>query len=120
MSIKKISLLVSIRTFFVFVATALLSMQASSQQTIVHTETQATSGKQIYELNCASCHGLNLGGATVVPNLSGPDFAVRWSGVPINQLASQLRRMPPGSTAGLEDQDYEDITAYILDYKILK
>lgn len=116
MSIKKIRLPVTLKTFLLFLVTALLGGQANSQQTLVHTEVQANSGKKIYELNCASCHGLNLEGATVVPNLSGPDFAARWSGVPIDQLATQLRRMPPGSATGLDDQAYEEITAYILDY----
>ena len=114
MSIKKIRLPVTLKMFLVFLATALLVGQANSQQTLVHTGVQANSGKKIYELNCASCHGLNLEGATVVPNLSGPDFAARWSGVPIDQLATPLRRMPPGSATGLDDQAYEEITAYTL------
>ena len=93
-----------------------VAAQSNVQQVVAHTEAQALAGKQIYEINCASCHGINLEGAAVVPNLSGEDFVTRWSGEPLNQLALELRRMPPGPSAGLNDEDYEDIAAYILSY----
>ena len=43
--------------------------------TVGYTERQAVAGRLVYERNCASCHGINLEGAAVVPNLSGAAFA---------------------------------------------
>ena len=88
--------------------------QSTDQQTVSYTQAQAAAGKITYDINCAACHGVNLEGAAVVPNLSGDGFAVKWSEAPINELAIALRQMPPGNTGGLDQQDYEEIAAYIL------
>jgi len=106
--------LATLASSFLLILSLGISAQLVAQQTATFTQAQATAGQQVYEVNCASCHGVNLEGAAVMPDLSGEDFAIRWSGMPINQLASQLRRMPPGSSAGLSDEDYENIAAYIL------
>ena len=74
----------------------------------------ALAGKLTYERNCASCHGVNLEGAAVVPNLSGDAFAAKWSGAPVEDLATELRQMPPGNTAGLDERAYEELAAYLL------
>ena len=87
--------------------------QATAGQTVSYTETQAVAGKLIYDVSCASCHGVNLEGAAVVPNLSGDGFAVKWSGAPVAELATKLRQMPPGG-GGLNEQAYEELAAYIL------
>ena len=88
--------------------------QSTDRQTVSYTEAQAVAGKITYDINCAACHGVNLEGAAVVPNLSGDGFAVKWSEAPLNELAIELQRMPPGNTGGLDPQDYEEIAAYIL------
>lgn len=79
-----------------------------------YTDWQAAAGRLTYERNCASCHGVNLEGAAVVPNLSGDAFAAKWSGAPLEDLATELRQMPPGNTAGLDERTYEALAAYIL------
>jgi len=116
MSITNTGLSKALLTSFIFIFSTGINAQINSQQTVTYTEAQASSGKQIYEVNCASCHGVNLEGAAVVPNLSGDDFAIRWSGELISQLVLQLQRMPPGPTTGLDEEDYQEIAAYILAY----
>ena len=88
--------------------------QSTDPQTVSYTQAQAVAGKITYDINCASCHGVNLEGAAVVPDLSGDGFVVKWSEAPLNELAVELQQMPPGNTGGLDPQDYEEIAAYIL------
>ena len=112
---------VSCKTITLFQATlALLLMIFSTGyaqpagETVNYTDPQAVAGKLTYERNCASCHGVNLEGAAVVPNLSGDVFTAKWSGAPLQELATALRQMPPGSTDGLNERTYEELAAYIL------
>ena len=49
-----------------------------------------------------------------MPNLSGDVFAANWSGAPLTDLATELRQMPPGNTAGLDERAYEELAAYLL------
>ena len=83
-------------------------------QTVSFTNDQVEAGKEIYDLNCASCHGMNLEGAAVIPGLADSTFAAKWSGAELNNLATDLRRMPPGNQSILVDADYQALTAYIL------
>jgi alcohol dehydrogenase (cytochrome c) len=83
-------------------------------ETVNYTDLQAVAGKLTYERNCASCHGVNLEGAAVVPNLSGDAFTAKWGGAPLRDLATALRQMPPGNTDGLDERTYEELAAYIL------
>ena len=86
---------------------------------VQYTGPQAAAGKLTYERNCASCHGVNLEGAAVVPNLSGDAFAAKWSGAPLENLATALRQMPPGNTAGLDERAYEALAAYLLAFNAI-
>ena len=90
--------------------------QPSGAQIVSYTEAQAVAGKLVFDTKCAVCHGVNLEGAAVVPNLSGDSFAAKWSGAPIQELYTELQRMPPGNSAGLSERAYEEIAAYILSY----
>ena len=90
--------------------------QTPGSETISFTDPQVAEGKAAYEINCAACHGLNLEGAAVVPNLSGESFATKWSAAPLNELAIELRQMPPGGDSRLDDEDYAAIAAYILSF----
>ena len=87
---------------------------AVSAQTVSFTDAQVSAGKLNYDINCASCHGVNLEGAAVVPALSGNTFANKWSEAAIGSLAIELRQMPPGNTASLNESDYARLAAYIL------
>ena len=50
---------------FSSVATAVFSQEVS------FSEEQVSQGKQLYDINCATCHGVNLEGAAVIPSLAG-------------------------------------------------
>ena len=97
-------------------ALLLLGLQQLSPayaQTLSFTETQVAEGNELYSLNCASCHGINLEGAAVIPGLSGASFSAKWSEAPLENLATELRQMPPGNQASLSDDDYKSILSLI-------
>ena len=57
-----------------------VSAETSAVTAAVSFDTQADSGADLYELNCAVCHGGNLEGTTLGPLLSGSSFIQRWGG----------------------------------------
>ena len=83
-------------------------------QTVTFSEAQVQEGKQVYDLNCASCHGVNLEGAAVIPGLSDTTFASKWSEAPLEQFAYDLQRMPPGNQGAISEENYRQLVAYIL------
>jgi len=83
-------------------------------QTVTFSEAQVQEGKQVYDLNCASCHGVNLEGAAVIPALSDATFASKWSEAPLEQFARDLQRMPPGNQGAISEGNYRQLVAYIL------
>lgn len=83
-------------------------------QTVTFSEAQVQEGKQVYDLNCASCHGVNLEGAAVIPGLSDATFASKWSEAPLEQFARDLQRMPPGNQGAISEGNYRQLVAYIL------
>lgn len=91
-------------------------LQAADDGTpaVSYTETQAAQGSLGYEENCASCHGANLEGFGLVPRLNGSAFADRWGDTSADQLALDVRRMPPGAENSLSETAYTSIQAYLL------
>ena len=71
-------------------------------------------GQSTYAENCASCHGVKLGGA-FGPPLSGKAFKQKWAAqgaaAMLNQMSST---MPPAKPGGLDAKTYIDLTNYIL------
>ena len=98
-----------------FLSILLLSASLSAQ-TVSFSEAQVQDGKLVYDLNCASCHGVNLEGAAVIPSLSDASFAAKWSDEPYEQLVRDLQRMPPGNQDALTAENYNQLTAYILSH----
>jgi mono/diheme cytochrome c family protein len=49
---------------------------------------QAAAGRQLYEMNCASCHRADLSGAAEAPALAGPNFTRVWGSRTAAQLAA--------------------------------
>lgn len=79
------------------------------------TEAQATRGAEVYGAHCAVCHGAELTGGGGAPALSGPDFLFGWSRKSTKDLTDFIaNNMPPGESQSLSDQEYEDISAYVL------
>lgn len=95
-------------------ATPLLHAADDGAVAVSYTESQAAGGELGYEENCASCHGANLEGFGLVPSLSGSAFVDRWGDTSADQLALDVRRMPPGDENSLAEPVYTAIQAYLL------
>jgi mono/diheme cytochrome c family protein len=85
----------------------------------VYTSEQAARGKNIYEAYCTRCHGLNLlggrQGGVGGPALKDTNFWVSWERQPLSALYGKIQRtMPADSPASLREDDYTDVTAYML------
>jgi mono/diheme cytochrome c family protein len=91
--------------------------QAGSQSrtaSIQYTQAQASSGRELYRKNCASCHGNQLQGGAGAP-LAGAAFTTKWSDRTVKDLYTFVHQSMPMSAPGsLSDQQYSDIIAYIL------
>jgi mono/diheme cytochrome c family protein len=89
--------------------------QARSVQDGVYTRDQAARGKREYDVFCASCHASDLSGTNSAdsgaPPLRGDTFM---EGYEVNALFTAVRtKMPRDAPAGLKDQQYIDILAYV-------
>ena len=75
----------------------------------------ANHGSLVYDGNCASCHGANLTGSSHGPQLTGKPFADHWLGSPDSALQGFIKQMmPPGQPGSLSDDEYRDVTAFLL------
>jgi mono/diheme cytochrome c family protein len=81
----------------------------------VYTEAQAKRGADLYDANCASCHGPDLGGVDSAPSLVGAEFNTNWNDLSLNDLMERIRAtMPADKPGSLERQQIADIMAFIL------
>src|ERR1700677_1747798 len=72
-----------------------------------YTTAQANAGRTVYEANCASCHGPDLGGRNDAPQLAGTAFVSNWGNRNISDLVGFMQgAMPPGNPGGLGDAAY--------------
>ena len=97
---------------------------AKSRKTVrepVFTAAQTDRGKQAYEANCVTCHLEELdgsanptAGARGAP-LVGTRFVQDFGESKVSALFNKMKRdMPSGRPGSLTDQEYLDITAYVL------
>jgi quinoprotein glucose dehydrogenase len=87
---------------------------AASVNDGVYTADQARRGQTQYANECARCHGDTLGGGGGSPAISGPFWAA-WEGRSMGELYHFTQKsMPADGPAGLSDQAYADILAYML------
>lgn len=93
-----------------------IQLNAAEDASIVSfSAAQAVSGKSGYDQHCASCHGFDLEGFGLIPGLNGSYFSGRWGDKTADQLASNVRRMPPAEEESLDRSEYTEILAYILE-----
>ena len=97
---------------------------AKSRKTVregVYTSAQAERGKQVYEANCVTCHLEALdgsanptAGARGAP-LVGTRFVQDFGESKVSALFNKMKRdMPSGRPGSLTDQEYLDVTTYVL------
>jgi mono/diheme cytochrome c family protein len=81
----------------------------------VFTAEQSAAGKSAYARSCASCHMPDLSGSNDAPPLAGAVFTATWRARTTRDLFEYLSAsMPPGGSS-LSTDDFESITAYILE-----
>jgi hypothetical protein len=80
----------------------------------VYSSVQATRGKQLYEAQCAGCHGKELEG-TSGPPLVGESFLTNWNSKPLTAVVDKIQKTMPFNLPGsLSRQQSIDLTAYVL------
>jgi mono/diheme cytochrome c family protein len=80
----------------------------------VFTAEQATAGKAAYAKNCASCHMPDLSGDNEIPALAGETFSATWDRKSTKDLFDYISAAMPYGKPSLKTEEYESITAYIL------
>jgi mono/diheme cytochrome c family protein len=80
----------------------------------VYLDAQATRGQQIYQAQCATCHGNALEGA-VGPPLAGDGFLAVWAMRSLADLVDKIEKtMPPQQPGSVSRQQAIDLAAYVL------
>src|SRR5205814_2947692 len=80
----------------------------------VYSPVQADRGRQIYQAECAGCHGNAMEG-TAGPPLAGDGFLSNWSARPLASLVDKIQKtMPFNSPGSLSRQQSTDLAAYIV------
>ena len=101
----------------VFLIVALLaasSAGAQSKSSGGYTSAQASHGATVYAQDCAQCHGASLRGDSGPP-LTGQTFQQAYGTGTAAQLYDFIsRQMPQDKPGSLSQQQYLDVTAYIL------
>jgi alcohol dehydrogenase (cytochrome c) len=84
------------------------------QSVLAQTAAQMSAGQAEYGQHCSTCHGETL---RQLPDalLAGREFAAAWNERSAGELVEQIRAtMPPTEPAGLSDETYVNITAFLL------
>ena len=113
---QRACVIVGVVVLLFFASTSMPRSEQSDTGAIVYSEEQAHKGHDLYNVHCASCHGLSLEGQGSLP-LSGATFRARWADDrhSVDDLFYIIRTlMPYEQPATLSKQEYIDIIAYIL------
>ncbi len=77
---------------------------------------QAARGADLYQQNCAACHLANLTGSFEAPNLADTSFRSNWANRGVEEFVDMLQRtMPPQAPGSLDQSQYLDISAFLLE-----
>jgi mono/diheme cytochrome c family protein len=80
----------------------------------VYSDAQATRGQQVYQKQCAACHGNALEGA-VGPTLAGDNFLAVWGGRSLADLVDKIEKtMPPQQQGSVSRPQAIDLAAFVL------
>jgi len=80
----------------------------------VYSAGQAARGQQIYQAQCAECHGSAMEG-TIGPPLVGESFLSTWSARPLADFVDKIQKTMPFNLPGsLSRPQSTDLAAYIL------
>lgn len=106
-------------TITAILAGGIVSLQAQgagrSSWSGVFTAAQAERGHQLFSANCAGCHGANLAGDEMAPQLAGPNFLSNWNGENVGDLVERIHTTMPADDPGkLSTAQATDIASYIL------
>ena len=104
--------------FILFLSPCVLSTYGHAKvqpddKPVSFTAEQAAAGKKSYATYCAACHGEVLEGNGPAPALANEFFDERWGDKPASELATHIRRMPPGVTGLLDEATYTNLQAFI-------
>ncbi len=81
----------------------------------VFNEAQAKRGETLYQEQCASCHGPDLGGGEMAPAVVGADFYSGWMDLTLGDLSERIRvSMPQNNPQSLSRAQTADILAFLL------
>ena len=81
----------------------------------VYTAAQAEAGHAAYVASCAGCHRANLAGGGDAPALGGNGFMSSFGGRSTKDLYNFIATsMPAGAPGSLSEEQYTNITAYLL------
>ncbi len=96
-------------------AATIFAPQASAQGQGVFTQEQANAGHSAYALNCGGCHRANLAGGGDAPALGGNGFMTRFGNKSTKDFYNFIATsMPAGAPGSLSEDQYTNITAYLL------
>jgi alcohol dehydrogenase (cytochrome c) len=80
-----------------------------------YTLEQAAQGLAAYAQNCASCHGPNLDDGQFAAPVKGSVFRQQWGAKSVEELFTYVSsRMPPASPGSLDNEQYAQVLAYVL------
>ena len=110
---NRLAVIAGLAAVFVLALTATIDAQKSPPG--YYTRAQAASGAAVYSARCQQCHGVNLQGQAG-PALVGPVFQayVGKSGTAATLYDFTSRQMPADAPGTLTQQQYLDVTAFIL------
>jgi len=91
-----------------------LSAQSRTVRDGIFTEEQSKRGQATYQMNCATCHGPDLGGQESAPALKGQEFQTSWDGLSVGDLFERIRiSMPQDAPGRMSRKEYADTIAFI-------
>ena len=111
---RKYGALLTIAAALAWRVPALNAQQAATRSGGVYSKAQAERGQQFYQIRCATCHGVTMGGG-LAPPLTGNPFNAVWGGQPVWRLAIKIRTtMPPDDSGKLTAPQVADVLAFLL------